>query len=228
MIPMYKLSITERAQILTSLAEGNSIASTCRMLDVNKITVLRLLADAGTLAQKYHDLAVYDLPTKRVQVDEIWSYVFAKRDHITPKNHQPGRGDCWTWVAMDSDSKLVITWFVGNRGGAAANEFVADLADRLANRVQMTSDGWDAYRTAVARAFGSDIDYAMLIKNYAENRESEVRYSPPVVTSIQKIGVSGQPGHKAYQHVPCRAAESDHANVNAAVHAADKRFFQKD
>jgi len=164
---MYKLTTIERAQILTALVEGNSIASTCRMFSVNKITVLRLLADAGTLAAQYHDLTVCDLPTKRVQMDEIWSFCHCKHQNVTPKNYKPGHGDLWTWVAMDADSKLVINWLVGGRSGTYSNAFVADLADRLKDRVQLTSDGWEAYRIAVKKAFGEDVDYAMLIKTYS-------------------------------------------------------------
>jgi IS1 family transposase len=196
MISMNKLDTETRAAVLTALVEGNSIASTCRMFGVNKITVLRLLADAGTLAAQFHDTTVYDVPAKRVQMDEIWSYCYAKHDNITHENYAEGRGDVWTWVAMDADTKLAISWYVGNRGGAAASLFVSDLADRLTDRVQLTSDGWAPYRAAILKAFGTDVDYAMLIKNYADHIESERRYSPPVVTSIEKIAVQGNPDER--------------------------------
>ena len=190
---MNKMSIQRRAAVLTALAEGNSIASTCRMFGVNKITVLRLLADAGTLAADYHDLTVRELATKRVQLDEIWSFCYCKADNITKENYAPERGDVWTWVAIDADKKLAISWLVGNRGGACANEFVADLADRLADRVQITSDGWDAYRTAINKAFGTNVDFAMLIKNYANPHEGHVRYSPPICISAHPKVECGNP-----------------------------------
>jgi RHS repeat-associated protein len=152
---MNKMSIERRAAVLSSLVEGNSIASTCRMFGVNKVTVLRLLSDAGQMALDFHDLTVRNLATKRVQVDEIWSFCYCKNSHVNKNNYAPGRGDSWTWVSMDADSKLAINWLVGGRSGIYANEFVGDLADRLTNRVQITSDGWDAYRTAINKAFGA-------------------------------------------------------------------------
>jgi IS1 family transposase len=191
---MNKLDTETRAAILTGLVEGNSIASTCRMFNVSKVTVLRLLADAGTLARDWHDATVRGVSPKRVQLDEIWSFIFCKNQNVKPKTYRAGNGDCWTWVSLDADSKLAINWLVGNRGGAAANEFVADLAERLTDRIQLTSDGWDAYRTAVAKAFGADVDYAMLIKQYASPREEgHTRYSPPVCVGYYKHEISGQP-----------------------------------
>ena len=192
-IGMNKMNAIRRAAVLTALVEGNSVASTCRMFGVNKITVLRLLADAGTLAQDYHDLTVRELATKRVQLDEIWSFCFCKNRNVKPATYREGHGDCWTWVSLDADSKLAINWLVGKRGGAYANEFVADLAKRLTDRVQLTSDGWDAYHTAVRKAFGSDIDYAMLIKMYAHPREGQVRYSPSTLTGYIKQELIGSP-----------------------------------
>ncbi|HEX4056640.1 MAG TPA: IS1 family transposase [Tepidisphaeraceae bacterium] len=199
---MNKLSTTERAQILTSLVEGNSIAPTCRMFGVNKITVLRLLADAGTLAAQYHDRTVYDLATTRVQVDEIWSFCFAKNDNVNPKNYRKGHRDCWTWVAIDADSKLVINWIVGNRNSGDPNLFVADLADHLSDRVQLTSDGLNMYRQAVNKAFGTEVDYAMLVKQYGAPRV-EARYSPAEVVSVEREEVCGapEPRHISTSHI---------------------------
>jgi IS1 family transposase len=181
---MNKMSIERRAAVLSSLVEGNSIASTCRMFVVNKVTVLRLLADAGTLAHDYHDLVVRDLATKRIQMDEIWSFCHSKNQNVRSSDWGKGYGDLWTWVSIDADSKLVINWHVGGRDGGAATIFVADLADRLNDRVQLTSDGWAPYRNAVTRAFGSDVDYAMLIKTYGPDRSTATRYSPPQLTSV--------------------------------------------
>jgi IS1 family transposase len=190
---MRKLNTETRAAILTALVEGNSIASACRMFGVNKITVLRLLADAGTLAEQYHDLTVCDLSTKRCQVDEIWSFCHSKNENVNPKNHGKGHGDCWTWVSIDADSKLVINWLVGGRNSVYANLFVADLAERLADRIQLTSDGWTAYQAAVAKAFGSNVDFATLVKKYGTPVEGMARYSPPEVVSVEREVKCGAP-----------------------------------
>lgn len=176
---MRKLDTQTRAAILSSLVEGNSIASTCRMLSVSKVTVLRLLADAGTIAAEYHDLVVCNLETKRVQMDEIWSFCHSKHKNVRSENAGKGHGDVWTWVAVDADSKLVINWTVGGRSAGYAREFVADTASRLTDRVQLTSDAWVAYRDAVQKAFGDNVDYAMLVKQYKnEGQGAQVRYSP--------------------------------------------------
>jgi IS1 family transposase len=193
MLPMNKLTTEQRAAILTALVEGNSIAATCRMFSVNKVTVLRLLADAGTLAQQYHDLTVRNLQTKRVQMDEIWSFVHSKNANVRTENHGKSHGDVWTWVAIDADSKLVTNWLVGNRSKGYAIDFVQDLAERLTDRVQITSDGWEAYRTAVQLAFGEDVDYAMLIKQYSKDRADNARYSPPVCVACHKLPLTGNP-----------------------------------
>jgi IS1 family transposase len=193
---MNKLTTNERAQVLTALVEGNSIASTCRMFGVNKVTVLRLLADAGTLAADYHDLTVRELSTRRVQLDEIWSFCHSKNQNVQPKNWGKGHGDSWTWISLDADTKLVINWHVGNRGSGDANPFIADLAERLNDRVQLTSDGLPAYINAVRRAFGDDVDYAMLIKQYSHPRDAAARYSPPEFVCATPEVRTGAPDRK--------------------------------
>ena len=193
---MRKLSTIQRAQILTALVEGNSLASTTRMFGASKVTLLRLLADAGTLAQQWHDLTVRELSTKRVQVDEIWSFCHTKQANVQPKNWCKGHGDQWTWVALDADSKLVINWLVGGRDAGSGRPFVADLADRLNDRVQITSDGWQVYRDAVNRAFGTDVDYAMLIKEYGAERAGHARYSPAECVGIHTVVQTGTPDEK--------------------------------
>jgi len=193
MLGMRKLPAEQRAAILSALVEGNSIAATCRMFAVNKVTVLRLIADAGTLAEQYHDLTVRDLATKRVQMDEIWSFVHSKDKNVRTENWGKGHGDNWTWVAMDADSKLAINWLVGGRDSKYGNEFVADLASRLSDRVQLTSDGWQVYRDAVAQAFGGEVDYAMLIKEYGVERDKGARYSPPVCIGCRQNIMTGAP-----------------------------------
>ncbi len=184
---MKKLNIGTRAAILTALVEGNSIASTCRMYGVNKITVLRLLADAGTLAAQYHDLTVCNIRSRRVQCDEVWAFIGAKQKNV-PADLEGvfGIGDVWTWVAIDADTKLIIGYTVGQRNGWFAHKFMTDVADRLANRVQLTSDGLRAYLDAVDSAFGNDIDFAQLVKIYGPDKSGPGRYSPPQVIGAKE------------------------------------------
>lgn len=190
---MRKLTTEQRARILTALVEGNSIASTCRMLSVNKITVLRLLADAGTLAADYHDLMVRELSPRCVQMDEAWSYVGAKQANVTTENYAKGYGDAWVWISIDPDSKLVINWVVGGRDNTAGFAFVADLADRLKDRVQLTSDALGIYREAVKRAFKSDVDYGQIVKEYKTPQQTVARYSPPVCVGCRRTALIGNP-----------------------------------
>lgn len=191
---MNKMSIERRAAVLTALVEGNSIASTCRMFGVNKITVSRLLADAGTVATQHHDLMVRDLPTKRVQVDEVWAFCHCKQKHVPKaKCESDGIGDVWTWVAIDADYKLAIAWHVsGDRSAKNATTFLEDVESRLATRVQMTTDGLPAYKQGVRSAFGSDVDHAILDKVYATTAGSG-RYSPPAVVGVVTQVVCGEP-----------------------------------
>jgi len=192
---MRKLDTESRANILTALVEGCSIASTCRMFGVNKITVLRLLADAGTLAAQYHDLTVCNIDAKRVEVDEIWAFVGAKQKNAsTEKKAKLAWGDAWTWTAIDADSKLLITYIVGTRDASYALDFVRDLKSRLSNRIQLTSDGYGSYMDAVKKVFGDLIDYAQLIKDYGKEPGVPAgRYSPPVCLSAQAKPITGNP-----------------------------------
>ncbi|MEM9881407.1 MAG: IS1 family transposase [Planctomycetota bacterium] len=198
---MRKLSTEKRAMILECLCEGNSVAATCRMLRVSKVTVLRLLADAGTLAVDFHDLKVRDLQCDRVQVDEIWSFVGAKQRQVD--RGADAEGSTWTWTAIDSDSKLLISYLVGKRDGGYAMEFAYDMADRIEGRFQLTSDGLAAYLDAISDAFGDGIDYAMLVKIYGAERPDHARYSPAVCTGARKNVVIGNPDedHVSTSHV---------------------------
>ncbi len=215
---MYKLNANGRAAILTALVEGNSIASTCRMFSVNKVTVLRLLADAGTLAAQYHDLTVRDVRSRRVQCDEIWQFVGAKQKNVpTDLQGTFGIGDVWTWVAIDADTKLVIGYTVGLRNGWYAHKFMNDVADRLANRVQLTTDGLKAYLDAVDTAFGNDIDYAVLIKVYGSTGMTPGKYSPPDVIGTQKETVCGAPE-------PKKISTSYIERQNLTVRMGNRRF----
>jgi len=193
---MKQLTTEQRVKVVSALVEGCSINSTVRMTGVTKPTILRLIGLMGDACQQYHNENVHTLNTERVQLDEIWSFCYCKAEHVTTENYADGRGDVWTWMALDADSKLVINWLVGNRGGACANVFVADLAERLNDRVQITSDGWEAYRTAINKAFGTDVDYAMLIKEYAAPRGTHARYSPPECVSCHTRVATGSPDPK--------------------------------
>jgi IS1 family transposase len=194
---MNKLTTAKRAQIVAAIVEGNSLRATSRMTGASKVTILKLLADLGKACSEYQDKALRNLPCKRIQCDEIWSFCYAKDKNVpAEKRGQFGYGDVWTWVALCADTKLVVTWNIGTRGAGTAYEFMHDLAARLANRVQLTTDGHRVYLQAVESAFGSDIDYAMLVKLYGNDRESEARYSPAECIGCRQIAITGNPKAK--------------------------------
>jgi len=177
------------------LVEGNSIRATCRMTGAAKGTVLKLLTDLGCACREYQDRVLRDLPCKRVQCDEIWSFCYAKAKNIPEeKQGEWGYGDVWTWTAIDADTKLVPSFLVGTRDGGTAYTFVHDLADRLRGRVQLTTDGYRAYLEAVEDAFGSEIDYAMLVKLYGTDPAApETRYGPAKCLGCRRDAISGRP-----------------------------------
>lgn len=191
---MNRLPKEKRVQIVSALVEGNSLRSTSRMCDVSINTVTKLLVDLGAACQDYQDENLRGLTTKRVQVDEIWSFVGAKAKNV-PEERQGefGIGDVWTWTAIDADTKLVPCWHVGRRNAEDAAEFISDLASRLTNRVQLTSDGHKPYLQAVEDAFGSEIDYAVLVKLYGSDPMAARRYSPPICTGTEKDVINGHP-----------------------------------
>ena len=160
------LATTKRAQVVTALVEGTSINATCRMTGVSKHTVLKLLKDIGCSCAAYHNAHVRNLRVRRVQADEIWSFVYGKDKNLTVEQVQSGLGSVWTWKAIDADTKLVISYTIGNRGADTAKAFMQDVASRISNRIQLTTDGHRVYADAVEGAFGADIDYAMLVKIY--------------------------------------------------------------
>jgi len=197
MVSMRKLTIQKRIAILSSLVEGNSIRSTVRMTGAAKNTVLKLLRDIGQVCERYHDQVMVDLPCRKIQVDEIWSFCYAKQKNVPPElQGQFGFGDVWTWVAIDAETKLVPSWLVGKRDADWAEMFMYDLSKRLRHRVQLTSDGHKSYLTAVEDAFGGDIDYATLVKTYGtdkKEKEAEVRYSPRQIVGCQLAVIQGKP-----------------------------------
>ena len=212
---MRKLPADERARILHLLCEGNSIRAVTRITGTSKNTVVKLLIAAGRACAAYHDEHVRDLSTKRCQVDEIWTFTAAKQKNVAAmKKPVPGAGDTWTWACIDADSKLVISWLVGGRDGEYALAFMDDVAKRLANRVQLASDGHKAYLEAVEGAFGADVDYAMLIKLYGSVPESaKGRYSPAECIGARKERIEGTPDPR---HVSTSYAERQ--NLTMRMH----------
>ena len=192
---MNKLEPAERARILHLLCEGNSIRAVTRLTGASKITVTKLLIDAGKACMAFHDATVRDVAAKRIQVDEIWSFTYAKQKNVAAAKAAPvDAGDTWTWTAIDADSKLIVSYFVGGRDGECAMVFMDDLRSRLANRVQLTSDGHKAYLEAVEGAFGADVDYAILNKIYGTVPEAaKGRYSPAVCLGARKDFIEGSP-----------------------------------
>ncbi len=196
---MNVLTTERRVQVIKALIEGSSIRSTVRMTGVAKNTIVKLLAELGAACLDYQDVTMKNLPCQRLQCDEIWSFVYAKAKNV-PQEHQGefGYGDVWTWTAIDADTKLVPCWHVGGRDGGNAMDFIANLRSRLANRVQLTTDGHKAYLEAVETAFGAEVDYAMLIKVYGPSPvEGQRRYSPPECIAAETHVVQGDPD-KAY------------------------------
>jgi IS1 family transposase len=192
---MNKLPINTRAQILTLLCEGVSMRSITRIADVSINTVSKLLVDTGKFCADLHDREVRNVKAQHVQCDEIWSFTAAKQKNVAAmKKPVEGAGDTWTWTALDRDSKLIISWLVGGRDGEYALAFMDDVKHRLANRVQLTTDGHRAYLEAVEAAFGDDVDYAQIVKIYGNVPEAaKGRYSPAECTGARKVKISGDP-----------------------------------
>ncbi len=194
---MNKLTTEKRARIIAALVEGNSMRAVSRMTGVAFNTVLKLVPEIGMACAEYQDRVFRKLPCKRIECDEIWQFCYAKDKNVpVDKQDQFGIGSVWTWVAIDADTKLVPSWLIGSRDAGSAYQFMQDLAGRLANRVQLTTDGHGAYLNAVDAAFGTNIDYAMLVKVYGREPENEARYSPPVCLGCTRRVVSGDPDRK--------------------------------
>ena len=210
---MNKLPLEKRTQIIKLLVEGNSIRATTRITGCSKNTVTKLLVDIGKACQKFHDEKVINVSAKRVQCDEIWSFIYAKQKNV-PEEKLGEAGDIWTWTGIEAQTKLIISWYVGNRDFESANEFMHDLAGRIKNRVQLTTDGLKSYLDAVEDNFPQGIDFAQLHKIYSSpTREDMRRYSPAECTSTIKTPVIGSPDPK---HVSTSYVER--ANLTMRMH----------
>lgn len=217
---MNKLPLAKRTQILAMLCEGSSMRSISRIADVSINTVSKLLVEAGEACLAIHDERVRGLQASRIQCDEIWSFCYAKAKNVPAAKDAPeGAGDVWTWTAIDADTKLMVSYFVGDRGGESAMILMDDLRSRLANRVQLTTDGHKAYLEAVEGAFGADVDYAQLVKLYGElgGNTPERRYSPAECNGIRKRRIEGNPdiAHVSTSHVE---------RMNLSIRMQNRRF----
>lgn len=218
---MNRLSTEDRARILHLLCEGMSIRAATHLTGASKNTVTKLLIDAGKACAAYHDANVRTVPAKRVQVDEIWSFTYAKQKNVpTAKAAPEAAGETWTWTAIDADSKLIVSYLVGGRDAEYAMCFMDDLASRLANRVQRTSDGQKAYLQAVEGAFVCDVDYAQLAKMYGPTITAPGRYSPAECTEAKEVPVMGIPD---YADVPTSYVERQ--NLTMRMHM--RRFTRQ-
>ena len=212
---MNRLATFKRAEIIRCLVEGNSIRSTVRITGAAKNTIVKLLVDLGAACSVYQNEHLRDLPCRRIQVDEIWSFTYAKAKNVpTAKTAPAGAGDTWTWTAICADTKLVPCWLVGPRDGEYALAFIDDLRQRLANRVQLTSDGLKAYLDAVEEAFGNDVDYAVLQKLYGTAPEAQARYSPAKCIGVRSEDITGNPDHK---HVSMSYVERQNLTMRMAM-----------
>src|SRR5438093_10338245 len=216
---MNRLPLERRARIIGMLAEGNSLRAASRLADVSINTVTKLLLDVGAACERYQDQALRNLKCKRIQCDEIWAFVYAKAKNLPEKYAGAfGYGDVWTWTALDAPTKLVPSWAVGRRDGFTASAFIRDLAGRLATRVQLTTDGHKVYLEAVEGAFGSEIDYAMLVKLYegdsGKNAPAETRYSPARCTGARTAKISGNPDE---QHISTSYVERQNLTMRMSM-----------
>lgn len=212
---MNKLSTAKRVQIVKALVEGNSLRSITRMVGVSINTVTKLLVDLGTACETFHDATVRNVPARRVQADEIWSFCYARRENV-PDEYKGvfGFGDLWTWVGQCADSKLVLSWQVGRRDAQTAYPFMQDLAARLSTRVQLTTDGLHAYLEATDAAFGTEIDYARLIKVYGSDPTAERRFAPPVCIETKVQVVTGDP---AIEHISTSYIERQNLQMRMSM-----------
>jgi IS1 family transposase len=189
---MNKLPLEKRVQILAMLVEGSSMRSVSRVAKVSINTVSKLLVDAGEACANYHYDNVKSVKAQRIQCDEIWAFCYSKQAN-TPSGKRGLAGDLWTWTAIEADSKLIVSYMIGDRDARTAHMLMTDLQGRLANRVQLTTDGHRPYLNAVTDTFGDAVDYAMLVKLYGETPEAEKRYSPAECIGARKEAITGNP-----------------------------------
>ncbi len=210
------ISTAKKVAVISALVEGCSIRSTVRMTGVSKGAIIRLVESVGKACAEYHEAAVRNVTSKRVQVDEIWSFVGCKQKNVTDaKVERDGIcGDVWTFTAIDVDTKLVISWMVGQRDAGFASAFLQDVESRLANRIQLTTDGHRMYLTAVHDSFGSDVDYAMLVKIYGKDLEGNTRYSPATCIGSIPQTVTGRPDP---DHVSTSYVERQNLNMRMGM-----------
>lgn len=215
MFIMNRLSTEQRARVIACLVEGNSLRATSRLTGVARMTVEKLVRDLGDACEVFHDRKVRRLRTVRLQCDEIWSFCYARKENV-PEKYQGvfGVGDLWTWVGQCADSKMVISWHVGRRNAETALPFMHDLASRLSSRVQLTTDGHKPYLEATDSAFGTDIDYARLIKVYGSDPNAEKRYTPPVCLEAKVEVVSGDP---AIEHISTSYIERQNLQMRMSM-----------
>jgi IS1 family transposase len=210
---MNKLTTAKRTAVVAALVEGVSIRATARMTNVSKPTILKLLADLGAACADYHDTHVRGLKSQRVQVDEIWSFIGCKAKNVDEDNQGKSWGDCWTWNAIDADSKLIVSYLVGERTPSMAFELMKDLASRLDGQMQLTTDGLYWYPHAVEHAFGIGVDYAILSKKYGGSEHSG-RYSPATYIGSTKEVITGSPDPK---HISTSFAERQHLSMRMGM-----------
>jgi len=205
------ISMAKKIAVISALVEGCSVRSTVRLTGVSKGAVLRLLESVGAACQEYQNRTIRNVPAKRVQVDEIWSFCYCKQKNLTPAiAEQRIAGDVWTFTAIDAETKLVISWGVGRRDAGFAADFLQDVAGRLSNRIQLTTDGHKMYLTAVPDAFGESVDFAQLVKVFGNDPEGQKRYSPAQCLGTQRVEVIGEPEP---EHISTSYVERQNLNM---------------